>query len=215
MTELKVSIVDHPFTAESWDKAGSNIMGLVNGKEVPICAETVHQVSGYSLDGNRTIQIIVKSGNEADDSKLIADLLNDGLNRFNKTPKKSEGMFLQEISDKSEEEYTPLHVDYYIDYGLVGHADAYPEFVEGTDKENHRYARWVLNHFRLSAICRGDFDPLMKDNKLFATYEGERYRVTGASRFGDVWLHSNPEVSTGYEHRVPLDKLINLSNSWE
>jgi hypothetical protein len=34
MTELKVSIVDHPFTAESWDKAGSNIMGLVNGKEV-------------------------------------------------------------------------------------------------------------------------------------------------------------------------------------
>lgn len=214
--KLKVSVVDYPFTVESWDKPGSNLMGMVNGKETPICAETVHQVSGNSIDGNRTIQIIVKSGNESDDAKLICDLLNDGLHLFSKTENDSseEGSFLVEISD-TPKEYSPLHVETYIDYGLMGMRDGtYDKFIKGTTEENHVYARWVLNYFRMSAILKGDFSDIMKDSLLFADYEGKRYRVTGASRFGDVWLHPDPEVSVGYKLRVPLDQLTNMSNSF-
>jgi len=44
------------------------------------------------------------------------------------------------------------------------------------------YAAFVLNYFRMAAICHVRWDKYMAENKLFCTYGGHRFRVTGASR---------------------------------
>lgn len=79
----------------------------------------------------------------------------------------------------------PRHVDDFIDDPA---SDAYA-------------ASWFESHRRPAV------DQLENPDKrqLFATYRGRRYRVTGCSRFGDVWLHSNTSVEFGYEHRVSVD----------
>lgn len=79
--------------------------------------------------------------------------------------------------------------------------------------DNYRepaYARFVLNYFRLNAVCMNAFWPFMEEHKLFCTYkdtigEGKqagRYRVTGASRMGDIWLSFDYKREVGYELRV-------------
>lgn len=74
------------------------------------------------------------------------------------------------------------------------------------------YATWVLMLMRLPAANKHRWAEWIKQYKLFCTYEGKRYRVTGASRFGDVWLHSDFEKDYGYEHRIPdLKKCSNWS----
>lgn len=84
------------------------------------------------------------------------------------------------------------HVDEFID-------DSYHDM----DGKN-TYARWVLNYFRLPATLKNDFRQFMKDHKLFCTWKGKRYRCTGASRLGDVWLAENFEREHGYDHRVDV-----------
>lgn len=66
------------------------------------------------------------------------------------------------------------------------------------------YAAWVLHHFRLPAILKAKFHPLVGAHKLFATYEGKRYRVIGASRMGDVWLTKDFTRENGYDKRVDV-----------
>lgn len=77
----------------------------------------------------------------------------------------------------------------------------------------HQYARWMLCHFRLSAALKMDFDPFMRHHRLFCTWKGKRYRVTGASRMGDVWLASDFDRETGYDHRVLIHECSEWSNT--
>lgn len=49
--------------------------------------------------------------------------------------------------------------------------------------------------------------------RLFATYEGERVRVTMASRFGDVGISRDPVKAHGYFKRVYLPELTDLSEA--
>lgn len=77
------------------------------------------------------------------------------------------------------------------------------DFIDG-QYNRHHYARWVLQHFRLSAALRIDFNRFMTDHKLFCTYEGVRYRCTGASRLGDVWLTTDFAEDTRYKLRVDV-----------
>ena len=46
---------------------------------------------------------------------------------------------------------------------------------------------------------------------LHCQYKGTRYRVTGASRLGDVWLAADSRQSEGYDLRVD----IALCSAWE
>jgi hypothetical protein len=72
------------------------------------------------------------------------------------------------------------------------------------------YARFVLDYFRRSAVSLHAFGPWMKEHKLFCTYspslasgkKAGRFRVTGASRLGDVWLSADYAREVGYELRV-------------
>lgn len=68
--------------------------------------------------------------------------------------------------------------------------------------DNYRadpYARFVLDYFRRSAVSLHAFRPWMKAHKLFCTYKGIRYRVTGASRLGDIWLSADYGMEQGYD----------------
>ena len=46
---------------------------------------------------------------------------------------------------------------------------------------------------------------------LYADYEGQRVRVTMASRFGDVGITTNLGAEFGYERRVLVKELSNFS----
>jgi hypothetical protein len=80
------------------------------------------------------------------------------------------------------------------------HVDEFIEFHFGD-----KYARWILLHFRLPAILQCDFNDFIKDKKLFCTFENKRYRCTGASRMGDVWITDDFNKSSGYQKRVLVD----------
>lgn len=87
-----------------------------------------------------------------------------------------------------------IHVDEFIDdYG---------------NKE--RYARFFFFLHRLPAVMKSEFQEWIVPFKLFCTYEGARWRVTGASRMGDVWLTKDFKQDTGYQKRVDL----NLCKDW-
>lgn len=90
----------------------------------------------------------------------------------------------------------PLHVDEFIEFS---HSDD-PKYGDLT------YARYMLWHWRLPAMLMADFHRFTEGRKLFCTYEGERYRCTGASRLGDVWLTTNVNQGIGYEKRVDVAK---------
>ncbi len=83
------------------------------------------------------------------------------------------------------EELERLHVDSFID-----------------DRDQDAYARWMLMHFRLPADQKIAFGPFIKDRKLFCTYKSERFRVTGASTMGDIWLVRDFNRDFSYDLRV-------------
>ena len=106
----------------------------------------------------------------------------------------------KDINEKSEDE--EKHVDEFISFGT--------SLVDRP--ENEDYARWVLNHFRLSAMCKNAFDEFMRDSKLFCEYKDKKYRVTGASRLGDIWLNDDFARSHGYTERVGVMSCSNWSS---
>jgi hypothetical protein len=66
-----------------------------------------------------------------------------------------------------------------------------------------------LEHFRLPATKK-DYK-FLNSWKLFCVYEGNKYRCTGCSRMGDVWITSDFKRETGYENRVDMAEL----SGWE
>lgn len=90
----------------------------------------------------------------------------------------------------------PLHVDEFI----------WNHF--GDDK----YARFFFMLHRLPAAVQMDWQEWISQYKLFCTYKGERFRVTGASRLGDVWLARDFNKDTGYDLRVDVQECSEWTN---
>lgn len=71
----------------------------------------------------------------------------------------------------------------------------------------YKFFEWA----RLPAVdqnrVRATFE---NEHKLFCTYEGKPYRVTGASRLGDIWLAEDLNRTRGYDLRV----YINQCSDW-
>ena len=100
------------------------------------------------------------------------------------------------------------------------HVDEWVDACKFNQTVGEKYARWFFFLARLAAIYRMDWANWFKHNKLFCTYEGTRYRCTGASRLGDVWLAKDYTRETGYDLRVDLSKCSDWSDnlgipSWE
>lgn len=97
------------------------------------------------------------------------------------------------------------HVDDFISHGPpVGGGDV-----------NTQYARWVLLHFRQPATVQFATQQFMANYTLFVTYQGERYRLIGASRLGDVWLTKTFSRSHGYDVRVLIAECSEFSDTPE
>lgn len=90
-------------------------------------------------------------------------------------------------------------------------ADAEPRHVDDfiDDPSSHSYASFVLNWLRAPADHQARFAPFMSRFRLYCTHGGKRYRVTMASRLGDIGLSSDPNRNAGYELRVMPDECSN------
>lgn len=60
--------------------------------------------------------------------------------------------------------------------------------------------------YRLRPDVRSYFDGTARMARITTTYEGERYKLVGASRMGDVWLAKDPLRVSGYDLRVDVAK---------
>jgi len=94
----------------------------------------------------------------------------------------------------------PEHIDDWIDAAVCS-----------SDKNFH-YAAFVLDFARRPATYKFTFNKWMSQFKLFVTWEGNRYRVTGASRMGDVWLAKDHDREYGYDYRVSVNDLSDWSD---
>ena len=74
------------------------------------------------------------------------------------------------------------------------------------DFNGDAYARWFFMLHRLPAILQTSFGEWICQYRLFCTYEDERFRVTGCSRLGDVWLARDFARDTGYDLRVDVEQ---------
>lgn len=75
------------------------------------------------------------------------------------------------------------------------------------------YAQWCFFLFRQPAWVQLKFLAYTKEFKLFCQHEGQTYRVTGASRLGDVWLAKDWERDVGYDLRVDVSSCTGWASS--
>lgn len=87
-----------------------------------------------------------------------------------------------------------IHVDSWVRSAFYG---------EGTDEE--AYAKLFFFYKRLPVVTQAMWRPHLGHLQLYCTYKDKRYRVTGASRMGDIYLTENLEQEIGYDLRVSLD----------
>lgn len=97
-----------------------------------------------------------------------------------------------ELTTAPDPSTDPLHVDRFIEEICSRPPGPIAE----------RYAAWWFYNFRLKASFKLAFQPFLDLFELYCTYKGERFRVTGASRLGDVWLARSWQKKTGYDLRV-------------
>jgi len=68
-------------------------------------------------------------------------------------------------------------------------------FVDGLGKEH--YARWFFALHRFSSVLKLTFAPWISQYELYCTHDGKRWRVTGASRLGDIYLKDPNDAPVG------------------
>lgn len=98
----------------------------------------------------------------------------------------------------------PKHIDDWLDE---------VEPTTGRDNPGEVYARWWLEYARHKATKQMLYSQIMENFRLFCTFEGKRWRVTGASRMGDIWLAENHKRESGYDKRVEVTKCSGWSNN--
>lgn len=78
------------------------------------------------------------------------------------------------------------------------------------ESETENYAKFFFMLHRLPAYMKNQWSDIISKYKLYCLYEGKSYRVTGASRMGDIWLTSDMKQEHGYELRVFVNQ-VNFS----
>lgn len=107
------------------------------------------------------------------------------------------GVFENIINEASDRHLGSEHVDRFVSYNM--------------DKKM-AHAQMFFLMKRLPAMMQAMLSEYIDALRLYCTYEGTRYQVTGASRFGDVYLHPNlVDKVSNYEHRVSMKSCTNWS----
>lgn len=146
------------------------------------------------LNPVQVIDLAVQSGAALTDQKVTFDLSSDSL-----------FVFAESVAQKQDQIFPdPIgcHVDNFISVGKYH-----------TPEEN--YARFVLMLMRLPAGMQMAFAEHTRQYKLFCTVDGKRYRVTMASRLGDIGINENPYADSGYSRRVLIKSCSNWSMTYE
>jgi len=89
----------------------------------------------------------------------------------------------------------------------LSHVDDWIDDPTLPSEENYKnicYAKFVLNWMRMPAHIMSSVEPWMKQHKLYCKYKNKTYKVTGASRLGDILLASNLGRTNGYDIRVSV-----------
>lgn len=97
--------------------------------------------------------------------------------------------------DDREEEQMKWGVDEWLDKSLFKCAGN-PELA---------YVHFFFTLHRFPAAEQSIHHPFTQQFELYADYENATWRVTGASRMGDVYLACDPKREMGYDRRVTLD----------
>jgi hypothetical protein len=84
------------------------------------------------------------------------------------------------------------------------HVDDWLDSPSYTADEMECYAKFVLEHKRMPTFKQSMYADFMQQFQLYCIHEGKKYRVTGASRIGDIWLNINFNEDFGYTLRVDL-----------
>jgi hypothetical protein len=69
------------------------------------------------------------------------------------------------------------------------------DFIDGLSE--WYYARWFFALHRFPAALAGAFAPWINKYELYCTHTGTRWRVTGASRLGDIYLKIPSDAPPG------------------
>ncbi len=91
------------------------------------------------------------------------------------------------------------------------HIDEWIDRVDDVPEEEN-YPTFFFMLYRLNEVLKERWRPIIEKYKLFCTYKNKRYRVTGCSRLGDVWLDNNFNATHGYKHRVDVLECSNWSD---
>jgi MoaA/NifB/PqqE/SkfB family radical SAM enzyme len=94
----------------------------------------------------------------------------------------------------------------------VKHIDEWLDTPTFSDYKGEIYAKFVLDYKRMPAWKINAYAAWMEQFKLFCDYEGTRYRCTGASRMGDVWITDDFDQEHGYTLRVDVEKCSNWAS---
>lgn len=92
-----------------------------------------------------------------------------------------------------------VHVDDFI--------ESFSDNISKGESEIENYAKFFFMLHRLPAYMKNQWSDIISKYKLYCLYEGKRYRVTGASRMGDIWLTSDMKQEYGYELRVFVNQV--------
>ena len=74
--------------------------------------------------------------------------------------------------------------------------------------------RWFLYVNRVPAVDKAlMLQNGVKEPALFADYNGKKVRVVMASRLGDVGITNKLDSDSGYQSRVPVERLSNFRST--
>jgi hypothetical protein len=76
-------------------------------------------------------------------------------------------------------------------------------------KDPAAYAKFFFLINRLHAWMQGAFRPWIEPHELYCDFAGRTWRVTGASRMGDIWLAIDLTRQDGYDIRRYVDECTN------
>lgn len=120
-------------------------------------------------------------------------------------------VFIREKEDFFSK-FKPIAIEQMDVQDFIYYGDLVLEHFKAPEEElgDYNYARYVLSTFNVPASLSVDIVDYVHKNKLFAVYEGKKYRVVGLSRLGDVWLTDDFD-STQYTERVCVTDLSHFS----
>lgn len=118
---------------------------------------------------------------------------------------KDESVFIEECCTDNNMLEEDKHIDNYID-SMTGFSDKPKDVIR-----MEHYSKFFFLLHRLPAYMKNDFAEWINQYKLLCKYNGKKYRVTGCSRMGDIWLNENFNADNGYDHRVMINQVSDFS----